>query len=85
VFAFIKINGRPVHYLILNIIQTLKRPRLSIWDKTLNPDELRVLNRMVELKPVVPPRRKPLVGSSRLAKLALVVDTGGVYEGESEV
>ncbi len=83
-FAFIKINGRPVHYLMLNIIQTIKRPHRSIWDKRLNPAELRLAFKHVETKPVVPPRTKPLVGSSRLVELSLIVDTGGVYEGEEE-
>ena len=32
-FAFIKVNGRPVHYLLLNIFQTSKRPTLRIWNK----------------------------------------------------
>lgn len=83
-FAFIKINGRPVHFLLLNILQTLKRPHLSVWDKHLTPAELQATLNVVEAKPLVPPRSKPLVGSSRLAELSLIVDTGGVYEGEEE-
>ena len=84
VFAFIKINGRPVHYLLLNFIQTMKRPRLTRWDKRLTPAELNFSLKEVAVKPVVPPRQKPLVGSSRLVELSLIVDTGGVYEGEEE-
>ena len=29
--AFIKVNGKPVHYLILNVIQTLRRPWVRVW------------------------------------------------------
>ena len=83
VFAFIKINGRPVHYFILNFIQTIKRPRLTLWDKRLTPAELQLAMKEITIKPIVPPRHKPLVGSSRLVELSLIVDTGGVYEGET--
>ena len=82
-FAFIKINGRPVHYLILNIIQTLQRPRLRIWDKRLSTEDLKKYMREVKTKPVAKVRTRPLVGTSRLAEISLIVDTGGVYEGES--
>lgn len=84
VFAFIKINGRPVHYLLLNIFETLNRPHLTLWDKRVTAAELKRTLRGVEVKPIVPHRVKPLVGSSRLAELSLIVDTGGVYEGEEE-
>lgn len=83
-FAFIKINGRPVHYFLLNIFETLNRPRRSLWDKRLTDAELKLTLKVVEAKPIVAPRFKPIVGSSRLAELALIVDTGGVYEGEEE-
>ncbi len=83
-FAFIKINGRPVHYLLLNFLQTMKRPRLRVWDKRLSAGELAAHLKVVAVKPVVPPRVKPAVGSSRLVELSLIVDTGGVYEGEGE-
>ncbi|MDD5110685.1 MAG: PrgI family protein [Patescibacteria group bacterium] len=83
-FAFIKVNGRPVHYLLLNFLQTMKRPHLSVWDKHLTPAELQTAMSVLETKPLVPVRNKPLVGSSRLAELSLIVDTGGVYEGEEE-
>ena len=31
--AFVKVNGRPIHYFLLNIIQTSRRPRLRVWQK----------------------------------------------------
>ena len=84
-FAFIKINGRPVHYFILNVIQTLKKPFLRIWDKELNDFELKQKMEKKEAVVVVKRRQKPLFGITRLAELSLIVDTGGVYEGEEDI
>lgn len=87
VLAFIRINGQPFHYFLLNIIQTFKRPKLKIWDKELTDRELRVLYQIElefkekqQVKPTTP-LKKP-VSQSRLSELALMVDTGGAYRGE---
>jgi hypothetical protein len=79
--AFIKINGRPFHFFILNIIQTFKRPMLRVW------------NYKIENKAPVKEEALPVFNSpeasvkhftaSRLAELSLVVDTGGNYKGEN--
>lgn len=82
-FAFIKINGRPVHYFILNFIQTMKKPRLTIWYKDYNTFELRLKMQEAIEKPIVEPRSRSIIGTSKLAELALIVDTGGIYEGET--
>ena len=82
-FAFIKINGRPVHYFILNFIQTMRKPKLKLWYKDLTTFELKNKMQEVEAKPVIEPRARPLVGTSKLAELSLIVDTGGIYEGET--
>ena len=34
-FAFVKVNGRPFHFFVLNIIQTLLRPSTSVWNNRL--------------------------------------------------
>lgn len=81
-FAFVKINGRPVHFFFLNVIQTRKRPNLKIWNKEFSPQELRENMKKVDTKPIVEPRRKQALGTTRLAELSLIVDTGGIYEGE---
>jgi hypothetical protein len=82
--AFIKINGRPVHYFILNIIQTSKRPKLRVWLKKFSTPELKSYSKKktVELPPQIKTKNK--VRASRLAEMALIVDTGGVYQGEKE-
>ena len=80
--AFFKVNGQPVHYFILNLIQTTRRPRLRVWDKELTTDELRTILRQ---PPPVPPKArvvKAAIEESHLAELTLVVNTGGVYTPE---
>lgn len=81
-FAFLKINGRPIQYFLVNFLQTIRRPKLRIWNKELSVGEIKAT---LELKEVeLPPKVivKPKIGSSRLAELALIVDTGGIYRGE---
>jgi hypothetical protein len=87
VFAFVKINGRPFHYFVLNIIQTAKKPNLRIWNHK-NPlkdllsaeesasEEVQTVTKHV-------PTRERLV-SSHLKELSLIVDTKGVYKGDEE-
>ena len=84
VFAFIKINGRPIHYFLLNLTQTSKRPKLRVWQKIFSSAELKTYTKTKKVK--LPPeiRTKNKVRASRLAEMALIVDTGGVYQGEKE-
>lgn len=84
IFAFVRVNGQPFHFIALNIIQTLRRPALRVWDKALNDADLRVyLKKEDELPPSPPPRKAP-IEQSRLSELTLVVNTGGVYASEEE-
>ncbi|OGY47839.1 MAG: hypothetical protein A3J62_00100 [Candidatus Buchananbacteria bacterium RIFCSPHIGHO2_02_FULL_38_8] len=80
--AFIRINGRPIHYLLLNFFQTSKKPKLRIWQKKFEKSELKLFTKTkkVELPAQIKTRNK--VRASRLAELSLIVDTGGVYQGE---
>lgn len=32
-FAFVKMNGRPFHYFMLNFMQSVKNPHLRVWKK----------------------------------------------------
>ena len=80
--AFIKINGQPFHFFLLNVIQTLLRPALRVWDKTLTTAELL---QMFGEKPLPPPAATPqkeALTTTKLAELTLVVNTGGVYRPE---
>lgn len=82
ILAFLRINGRPFHYFILNFIETLKRPALRVWTNWAS-DPLWV-NDGIELKPkeqaAAAPRRD--YARSRLAQLSLIVDTRGAYREE---
>jgi hypothetical protein len=83
--AFIKINGRPFHYFILNVIQTFKKPSLRVWNHH-NPlkDLLSAEEASAEGVPKVtrPAKVKERLVSSHLKELALIVDTKGAYKGD---
>lgn len=78
IVAFFKVNGMPFHYFFLNLVQTLKRPRLRIWGKT----EITALPKeeKVEVKKEFV-AKEPLAGD-KLSSLSLVVNTGGAYKEE---
>lgn len=82
VVAFVRINGQPFHFFILNLIQTFRKPMLRVWDKRLTDAQLKEL---VKKAPPPPPPtfvRKAPISGSRLQELTLVVNTGGVYQPE---
>ena len=72
-FSFVKINGRPFHFFVLNLMQTIRRPRMRIWNKIpgapLADFDPQITNK--EEKPPV----KELYKKSHLAELSLIVDT----------
>lgn len=79
-FAFLKINGRPFHFFVLNFVQTLRRANVRVWNHKLGPLEQYV--KEPEIKKETAPVAKETYHSSRLADLALVVDTKGRYRGD---
>jgi hypothetical protein len=82
VLAFIKVNGQPFHFFLLNLIQTMRRPKLRVWNKESTVDELRQYLKKEEVK-IIPPRPvKERMVATKLAELSLIVNTGGVYKGE---
>ena len=84
VLAFLKINGVSVHYFILNLIQTFRRPQLRVWDKT--PTEQHLRERMKPDQEAPPPEfvRKPPINRSRMQDLSLIVNTGGVFNPDED-
>lgn len=80
--AFVKVNGQPFHYVILNMIQTLRRPSLRIWNKIFDKKDLTRYRQ--ESKVVVMEKIKtvPKLSYSRIRDLSLVVNTGGYYKPE---
>lgn len=84
VFAFARVNGQPFHFIALNMLQTLRRPSIRVWDKMLTETELKAgMVQKKEPPPPPPPMKRPLEGS-KLSELSLVVNTGGVYEPEGD-
>ncbi len=80
--AFLRINGQPFHFFLLNFVQTFRRPKVKIWDKELTDSELKGFRDQKPTAPRIAPLRKEPLTTSRLSEIALVVDTGGVYTPE---
>lgn len=81
IFSFVKINGRPFHFFLLNAVQTFRRPGLRVWNHRLGisgKEESVEAPIKLERKAVV----KEYYKKSRLAEVALIVDTKGKYKGE---
>lgn len=80
-FAFVKINGTPFHFFVLNLIQTLKKPRLRIWRK----DDTLTVGLELDTAPeaVAATVSDRHYSVSRLNELSLIVDTQGSYQGET--
>ncbi len=81
-FAFLKVNGRPFYYFLLNVFQTMKRYQLRVWipEGVDKKPTIRKKNKTVKAPQFI---GKEHISSSRLSELSLVVDTGGVYRGET--
>lgn len=80
-FAFLRINGRPFHYFVLNLFQTFKRPKLRIWYFIARELDYKI-EKLSSATPNLAPEKR--YTASRLAELSLIVDTRGAYQGEGE-
>ncbi len=86
IFAFAKVNGQPFHNFLINFIATIKNPKLKIWRKTISDKEIKILmQEPIEVKVSVTKIKRPIISSSNLSELSLIVDTGGVYQGEGVI
>jgi hypothetical protein len=81
-FAFLRVNGRPFHYFMLNFLISLRDPHLRLWSKFRSRSELRQKQTFTKLPPPIP--IKGGLTRSKLTQLSLVVDTGGAYQESSE-
>lgn len=81
-FAFFKVNGRPFHLFLINFIQTSKRPNLRMWGKEYSDDELKIFIARVPAVVAAQVVKKARPSQSHLAKLSLIVNTGGAYKGD---
>lgn len=81
VLAFIKINGQPFHYFILNIFQTMRRPSRRIWRKNYSKAELRELMKPAAMH-IEEVKEVKKLSYNRIRDLTLLVNTGGYYKPE---
>lgn len=77
--AFLKVNGRPFHYFVLNFIQTVKKPNLRVWNHKTSTVEKKE-EKEFKYENVV--TQEKYLSKAKLAKISLVVDTKGKYRGE---
>jgi hypothetical protein len=82
IFSFAKVNGQPFHYIVVSLIQTIRRPARRVWDKTLSDNDLRQRLRKPSEERLPEKIVKQPLERSRLSELSLIVNTGGVYEGD---
>lgn len=83
IVAFVRVNGQAFHLFLLNLISTLKNPKLKVWKKKLTMEELKMeMKTPVETRPMVRTVPRKSVTVSKLSELSLIVDTGGAYTGE---
>ncbi len=83
-FAFIKINSRPFHFFVLNFVQTSTKSKIRVWNHRITSkkyEEEKAKKQFSESNIV---SAKPKLSSSRLNELSLIVDTQGMYKGESD-
>ncbi len=81
--AFAKINGRPIHFFLLNFLQTSRRPNFRVWSKSAFVRDVQDEKSEIKEKTKQKKNKEPISGS-RLQDVSLVVNTGGLYEGENE-
>lgn len=93
--AFLKINGRPVHFFIFNVIQTMRNPSVRVWKKDVRRSEIiavhaiqrereKTVTAAKAAKSKYEASRKEQVSEQRLSELALQVDTGGAYRPQDQ-
>ncbi len=80
VLAFVKINGQPFHYFILNIFQTIHRPSRRIWRKEYTKTELEDFRQEQKFEITEHIEHRARLSYNRIRDLSLVVNTGGYYK-----
>lgn len=84
-FSFVRINGRPFHFFVLNIVQTFKRPKFRVWiNEQKKSEENYGINQKETTKKKSAPEERAEPSLSRLTELSLIVDTKGGYGGEKD-
>jgi hypothetical protein len=77
IFAFFKVNGQSFHYFVLNLLKTLSKPGVRVWNhravdytekekKEIKFDDIKINKELKE---------------AQLTELSLIIDTKGRYRG----
>jgi hypothetical protein len=85
-FGFLKVNGTLFHIFLLNVIQTLLRPSLRVWNKYAPNENLQNQKEkneddLIAIKLVS--QSTKILKATRLSELSLIVNTGGYYKGKN--
>lgn len=80
-FALFRVNGRPFHLFLLNVLESLRKPTMRLWNN-MAPDRIQYRREPAPSAP--PPTKAPLV-QTNLARLAMLVDTGGAFHEDEDV
>lgn len=80
-FAFFRVNGRPFHLFLLNLLESLRNPSMRLWD---NSTTERIQYRREPPPPTPPPTKRPM-NQTNLARLAMLVDTGGAFHDDEDI
>ena len=83
ILAFARVNGRPIHFLLLNFLQTAKRPKMRVWNREMFVMRVQMVESAIQEVKKVDVLKESASGS-RLRDLSLIVNTGGVYRGGGE-
>ncbi len=75
--AFGRVNGKPIHFFFLNVLQTARKPGLRIWRPIVAKIEEKDWAKKTKIDIEIP--RKPL-STAKLSHLSLLIDTGGAYK-----
>ncbi len=81
--AFYRVNGAPFHIFALNFIETIKKPRIRVWQKLYLKTAI-YKSKGEEVMAPTPLAKKAFLPSRKLSELSLIIDTGGIYKGEAE-
>jgi hypothetical protein len=84
VVAFVKVNGRPLHYFLLNFAQTMNRPGRRIWNKAAYVSGVKIVKSEIQADEKVSITKERLSGT-KLENLSLIINTGGLYRSEEDI
>ncbi len=79
--GFVKINGRPFHLFLIDLMNFSKKGKIRIWNK--NYDKIKVIQEEKEEKEEEKQVKDSITGS-KLNELSLLLDTGGAYKMNDE-